>query len=140
MRRDPYPDFGPFETRLPNLGAYRLDRARALMQNSGLVAVTPDHLPMIEDAVALIDKLWAAGLRRHDIDQFAVAEMFRLGGVDRADRRRVRALLPALVERYMRRRLRRRRAGERIPFSKPRVRLFKAYWNCGSPCERRGEP
>jgi hypothetical protein len=27
VRRDPYPDFGPFATDLPHLGAYRLDRS-----------------------------------------------------------------------------------------------------------------
>jgi hypothetical protein len=127
VRADAYPDFPAFETNLPHLGRYRLDRAPML--NSGLVAVSPAHLPLVEDAVALIDLMWAAGLRRHDIEQFAVAETLRLGGV------RIALIDDVFVHycarwarRYMRRRLRRRRAGERIAYSKGRVRLFKTYW------------
>jgi hypothetical protein len=128
VRRDPYPDFPPFETDLPHLGRYRLERGQALMLNSGLVAANPAHLPLIEDAITLIDCLWRAGLRRHDVEQFAIAETLRLGGV------RI-ALIDDVFEhycarwarRYMRRSLRRPRA-EAIPYSKTRVRLFKAYW------------
>ena len=101
------------------------------MNNSGLVAVRPDHLPLVEDAVAWSNTLWRAGLRRHDVEQFCVTETLRVGGDVRI------ALIddvfehycPRWSKRYMRRRLRRRREGERIPFSKTRVRLFKAYWN-----------
>lgn len=129
VRRDPYPDAPAFATELPHLGRYRLDRARAQMWNSGLVAVTPAQLPLIEDAVALIDRLWEGGVRRHDIEQFAISEVLRLGGV------RVALIDEAFVHycarwsrRYMRRALLRRPAGSRVPFSKARVRLFKAYW------------
>jgi hypothetical protein len=129
VRRDPYPDFGPFETVLPYLGPYRFDRTRAIMHNSGLVAVRPDHLPLVEDTIALIDALWAAGLRRHDVDQFSVSETFRLAGVEVALIDDVfEHYCPRWSKRYMRRRLRRRAPGERIAFSKMRVRLFKAYW------------
>ena len=129
VRADPFPDFPAYETDLPHLGRYRLDRGKALMLNSGLVAVSPTHLPLIEDAVALIEKMWAAGLRRHDIEQFAVAEALRLGGV------KIALIDDVFVHycarwsrRYFRRKLRRRTAGARIPFSKARVRLFKTYW------------
>ena len=130
VRRDPYPDFPPFAAELPHLGAYRLDRENAVMYNSGLVAAWPEHLPLNEYAVALIDRLWAAGLRRHDIDQFSVSEMFRLNGisVDLIDGA-FEHYCPRWSKRYMRRRLRRRAPGERVPFTKTRVRLFKAYWN-----------
>ncbi|HXT07859.1 MAG TPA: hypothetical protein VN715_13085 [Roseiarcus sp.] len=139
VRADPYPDFPAFETDLPHLGRYRLDRAKALMLNSGLVAVSPAHLPLVEDAVALIDRLWAAGLRRHDIEQFALAETLRLGGV------RIALIDDVFVHycarwarRYMRRRLRRRRPGARVPFSKAGVRLFKAYWTLRLAMRRAG--
>jgi len=129
VRRDPYPDFPAFAAKLPHLGAYRLDRAHAAMLNSGLVAVRPEHLPLVEDAVALIEKLWAAGLHRHDIEQFAVAETLRLGGA------RIALIDDFFVHycarwsrRYMRRRLRRRAPGARVAYGKSRVRLFKAYW------------
>lgn len=130
VRRDPYPDFGPFAAELPHLGAYRLDRAAATMHNSGLVALRPDHLPLVEDTVTLVSALWRAGLRRHDIDQFSVSETFRLHGVPVAlidDA--FEHYCPRWSKRYMRRRLRRRRPGEPVAFSKTRVRLFKAYWN-----------
>jgi hypothetical protein len=129
VRADSYPDFPDFETDLPHLGRYRLDPRQARMLNSGLIAVSPAHLPLIEDAVALIDRLWAAGLRKHDIEQFALAETLRLGGVN------IALIDDAFVHycarwarRYMRRRLRVRAAGARVPFSKTRVRGFKGYW------------
>jgi hypothetical protein len=129
VRRDPYPDFGPVSAKLPHLGAYSLDREKSVMYNSGLVAVRPEHLPLVEDTVALIDALWAAGLRRHDLDQFSVSETFRLAGVPVALIDDVfEHYCPRWSKRYMRRKLRRRRPGERVPYSKARVRLFKAYW------------
>ena len=129
VRSDPYPFFPEFRTELPNLGPYRLDRDSALMLNSGLVAVRAEHAPLIEDAIVLIDRLWAAGLRKHDIEQFAVAETLRLGGVKIAlidDT--FEHYCPRWSRRYMRRRLRRRAPGAHVPYSKTRVRLFKAYW------------
>ena len=125
-----YADFPGFETELPYLGPYLLDRANAKMLNSGLVAVTPAHLPLIEDACVLIDRLWAGGLHRHDIEQFAIADCLRLGGVKIALIDDVfEHYCPRWSRRFMRRRLRRRAPGEAIAFSKTRVRLFKAYWN-----------
>jgi hypothetical protein len=129
VRADAYPDLASFETDLPHLGRYRLDHGRAAMLNSGLVAVRPQHLPLIEDALALIDAIWAAPFHRHDIEQFAIAESLRLGGVEIAliDDVFVHYYM-RWSRRYMRRRLRRRRRGETIAFGKARVRLFKAAW------------
>ena len=130
VRADPYPGFGPFETNLPNLGRYVLDPKLSLMYNSGLTAARPEHAPLIEDAIVLIDRLWSAGLKRHDLDQFAVSECFRLGGVPlREINREFEHYFPRWSKRYMRRRLRERSAGEKIAFSKTRVRLFKGMWN-----------
>lgn len=127
VRADAYPGSLTFETDLPHLGRYRLGRAPML--NSGLVAVSPAHLPLVEDAVTLIDRLWSAGLRKHDIEQFALGQTLRLGGVDIALIDDVFVHYCARwARRYMRRRLRARRPGERIAFSKARVRLFKASW------------
>jgi hypothetical protein len=129
VRRDPYPFFREFQTELPHLGRYRLDRDHALMLNSGLVAVRAEHLPLIEDAIVLIDRLWAAGLHKHDIEQFAVAETLRLGGVKIAlIDQTFEHYCPRWSRRYMRRRLRARAPGARIPYSKTRVRGFKTYW------------
>ena len=129
VRTDPYPCFPDFQTELPHLGRYRLDRQNAKMLNSGLVAVRAQHLPLIEDAVVLMDRLWAAGLHKHDIEQFAVGESLRRGGVEIAlIHDTFEHYCPRWSRRYMRRRLRRRAPGARIPYSKTRVRLFKAYW------------
>lgn len=138
VRGDPYPFFGPFETELPHLGPYRFDPAKSLMLNSGLIAARFEHARLIEDAVVLLDRLWAGGLVRHDLEQFAVAEAFRVAGVPvRLIEREFEHYCPRWSKRYMRRRLRRHRrspAAERegarpsIPFSKARVRLFKGRW------------
>jgi hypothetical protein len=86
-------------------------------------------LPLVEETITLIDRLWAAGLKRHDLDQFSVSETFRLAGA------RVALIddvfehyCPRWSKRYMRRRLRVRKPGQTVPFSKTRVRLFKASW------------
>jgi hypothetical protein len=129
VRADPYPDFGPFTTDLPRLGRYDLDRNKSVMLNSGLVAARFEHLPLLDDAVTLIGRLWAGGLARHDIEQFAIAEAFRLGGVPvRLIDREFEHYCPRWSRRYMRRRLRERVVGERIPYGKMRVRLFKWRW------------
>ena len=138
VRGDPYPFFGPFDTDLPHLGLYKLDPAKSLMLNSGLVAARFEHATLIEDAVVLLDRLWKGGLRRHDVEQFAVAEAFRIAGVPvRLIDREFEHYCPRWSKRYMRRRLRRHeraasaeRSGARpsIPFRKARVRLFKFRW------------
>jgi hypothetical protein len=135
VRSDPYPFFGPFETDLPRVGHYRFDSASAPMLNSGLVAARLEHLPLIEDALALMDRLWAAKLHRHDIEQFAIGECFRFGGVNLTlIDREFEHYCSHWAKRYMRRRLRRRlpstvaapvAARPDVPLSKTRVRLFK---------------
>lgn len=129
VRSNPYPDCAPFETSLSHLGIYRLDPQAACMNNSGLIAVQADHGPIVEDAVALVDALWDAGLHRHDLEQFALTERLRLTGmpIDLINKTFVH-YCPRWSKRYMRHCLRRYEAGTRIPFSKTRVRLFKAYW------------
>lgn len=135
VRTGAYPFFGPFETDLPHLGRYRFDAAGAPMFNSGLVAARLEHRPLIEDALTLMDRLWAAGLHKHDIEQFVIGECFRLAGVELAlIDRELEHYCPHWTKRYMRRRLRRRlpiagappvAARPDIPASKTRVRLFK---------------
>ncbi len=135
VRKDPYPFFGRYETTLPHLGRYSLDPEKSLMLNSGLVAARPEHVALLGDALVLLDRLWAAGLVRHDLEQFAIAEGFRLGGVPiQMIDCEFEHYCPRWSKRYMRRQLRRylrspgqARGGARpyIPFNKTRVRLFK---------------
>lgn len=81
IRRDPYRGFGPFSMTLPSGIPYSYDPRWSLMYNSGVLAVTPAHMNIIEDSLALIDGLWKAGLTSLDIDQFAATETFRLHDV-----------------------------------------------------------
>jgi hypothetical protein len=138
VRGDPYPFFGAFETDLPHLGRYRFDPVLSKMLNSGLVAARFEHAALIEDAVVLLDRLWTAGLNRHDLEQFVIAESFRIAAVPiRLIDRKFEHYCPRWSKRYMRRRLRRHApppgaaqngARASIPFSKARVRLFKFRW------------
>jgi len=80
IRRDPYRGFGPFTTKLPSGITYTYDPQWSLMYNSGVVAVKPEHISIIEDSITLIDQLWAAGLQALDVDQFAATETFRIHG------------------------------------------------------------
>lgn len=78
-RVDPYPECAGFRAQLPHLGSYVYDPKAARMYNSGLVAAKRSrHLPMLEDALALIDALIDAGKRQFNIEQIAVSESFRL--------------------------------------------------------------
>ena len=96
------------------------------MYNSGLIAARAEHAPLLEDALVLIERLWAGGLKRHDIEQFAVSECFRLGGVPvAAIDREFEHYYPRWSKRYMRRRLRERSEGEEIAFSKTRVQAVQ---------------
>jgi hypothetical protein len=105
------------------------------MLNSGLVAARLEHLPVIEDAIELMDRFWAAKLHRHDIEQFAIGECFRLAHVEVAlIDRELEHYCSHWARRYMRRKLRRRlpsavappvAARPDVPLSKTRVRLFK---------------
>jgi hypothetical protein len=134
VRAGPYPFFGPFETDLPNIGRYCFDPA-APMLNSGLVAARIEHVPLIEDALTLMERLLAAKLNRHDIEQFAVGECFRTAGVEVAlIDRELTHYCHHWAKRYMRRRLRRRMPSigappvairPDIPLSKTRTRQFK---------------
>ncbi|MEI6572480.1 MAG: hypothetical protein WCO61_02925 [Alphaproteobacteria bacterium] len=81
IRRDPYRGFGPFSMTLPSGIHYSYGPRWSLMYNSGVLAVTPEHMPIIEDSLALIDGLYKAGLTSLDIDQFAATETFRLHGI-----------------------------------------------------------
>ena len=135
VRSCAYSFFGPFETDLPRVGRYRFDSVSAPMLNSGLVAARPEHLDVIEDSVTLTDRLWVAGLRQHDTEQFAIGECFRFAGVEVAlIDHEFHHYCQRWARRYMRRKLRRRlpsatappvAARPDVPLSKTRVRLFK---------------
>jgi hypothetical protein len=82
IERDPFPDATGFEIALPSGKTYLYRREEALLYNSGLVAVRPEHLPALDDALAFLDAfLPPTRTMRHDQEQFAIGEMLRLHGI-----------------------------------------------------------
>ncbi|MGO9545984.1 MAG: hypothetical protein ACLPPF_14485 [Rhodomicrobium sp.] len=81
LRRHPFPENTGFETVLPSGIAYRYDPETAVMYNSGVIGVRPEHAAAIEDAIALIDGILPLSCKRtHDQEQFAVNEALRIHG------------------------------------------------------------
>ena len=80
--QNPFPDLAGFTVALPHASLYRYDPADAPVFNSGLIAVTPAHIPALEDALVLTDALRPSTAHlRHDQEQFAVGEALRAHGV-----------------------------------------------------------
>ncbi|HEY0265450.1 MAG TPA: hypothetical protein VGC16_01780 [Rhizomicrobium sp.] len=76
--RNPFPPLKGFRTTLPHLGAYRYDTAQSWMFNSGLIGASPVHVPLLEDALAMIDALIGRAKTFPTIEQFALSEAARL--------------------------------------------------------------
>jgi hypothetical protein len=81
LRRNPFPECTGFETVLPSGAVYRYDPATAVMYNSGVIGVRPEHLAAIEDSIAIIDAIRPLTPRHRDQEQYAINEAFRLHGV-----------------------------------------------------------
>ncbi|MEO7054850.1 MAG: hypothetical protein ABI191_07730 [Rhizomicrobium sp.] len=77
-KNNPIPPLKGFRTQLPHLGAYRYDAAHSWMYNSGLIGMTPSHLPLLDDTLAMIDALIGRAKKFPMIEQFALSEMLRL--------------------------------------------------------------
>jgi hypothetical protein len=79
--RNPFPPLKGFRTRLPHLGSYRYDIANSWMFNSGLIGVSPVHVPVMEDTLALIDALIGRARKFPTIEQLALSEVARLNQI-----------------------------------------------------------
>ena len=77
-KHDPIPPLKGFRTALPHLGAYRYDVAHSWMYNSGLIGMRPQHLPLLDDTLAMIDALIGRAKKFPMIEQFALSEVLRL--------------------------------------------------------------
>ena len=77
-KMNPIPPIRGFRTRLPHLGEYRYDVAHSWMYNSGLIGMTPRHLPLLDDTLAMIDALIGRAKKFPTIEQFALSEVLRL--------------------------------------------------------------
>jgi len=76
--RDPFPPLKGFRTTLPHLGQVRYDIANSWMFNSGLIGVSPVHVPIMEDTLAYIDALIGRARKFPTLEQLALSEVARL--------------------------------------------------------------
>jgi len=83
--RNPFPPLKGFRTRLPHLGSYRYDIANSWMFNSGLIGVSPVHVPVMEDTLALIDALIGRARKFPTVEQLALSEVVRLNQIPVAE-------------------------------------------------------
>jgi hypothetical protein len=83
--RDPFPPLKGFRTRLPHLGSYRYDTENSWMYNSGLIGVSPEHVPVMEDTLAFIDALIGRAHKFPTVEQFALSEVVRLNQIPIAE-------------------------------------------------------
>ena len=75
---NPFPPLKGFRTSLPHLGRYHYDVAQSWMFNSGLIGVSPVHVPVMEDTLAFIDALIGRAHKFPTVEQFALSEVLRL--------------------------------------------------------------
>ena len=78
---NPYPPLSGFRCRLPHLGDYRYDAGNSVMYNSGLIGMRPEHAPLLDDVLAMIDALIGRAKKFPAMEQFALSEALRLGQV-----------------------------------------------------------
>ena len=76
--RNPCPPLKGFRTSLPHLGSVRYDTANSWMFNSGLIGVSPVHVPLMEDVLAYIDALIGRARKFPTLEQLALSEVARL--------------------------------------------------------------
>ena len=81
-RHNPYPPLKGFRAALPHLGPYHYDLGQSWMFNSGLIGMRPEHLPFLDDALAMIDALIGRAKKFPEIEQFALSEVLRLAGAN----------------------------------------------------------
>ena len=80
-KHDPWPRLAGFATTLPHLGGYAYAGAGSVMNNSGLIGMKPEHAPLLEDTLALIDALTDRAKKMPTLEQFALSEVLRLNAV-----------------------------------------------------------
>ena len=75
---NPFPPLKGFRTHLPHLGRYQYDVTQSWMFNSGLIGVSPVHVPIMEDTLAYIDALIGRAKKFPTLEQLALSEVLRL--------------------------------------------------------------
>lgn len=77
-KRNPYPNAVLNDLSLPSGRVYAYSPTETLMYNSGVLGLCVEHMPVLEDAIAITDGMLAAGVNFHTIEQTAVSEAFRI--------------------------------------------------------------
>jgi hypothetical protein len=80
-KKNPFPPLSGFRCRLPHLGDYRYSLDSSVMYNSGLIGMRPEHAPVLDDALAMIDALIGRAKKFPTLEQFALSEALRLNGI-----------------------------------------------------------
>jgi len=75
---NPFPPLKGFRTHLPHLGRYHYDVTQSWMFNSGLIGVSPVHIPIMEDTLAYIDALIGRAGKFPTLEQLALSEVLRV--------------------------------------------------------------
>jgi hypothetical protein len=75
---NPFPPLKGFRTTLPHAGYYHYDVAQSWMFNSGLIGVSPVHVPIMEDTLAYIDALIGRAKKFPTLEQLALSEVLRV--------------------------------------------------------------
>ena len=84
-KNNPWPQLAGFTTTLPHLGRYAYDPAQSAMHNSGLIGMTPEHVGVMQDTLALIDALIDRAKKIPTLEQFALSEILRLNKIPVAE-------------------------------------------------------
>ena len=75
---NPFPPLKGFRTTLPHAGYYHYDVTQSWMFNSGLIGVSPMHIPIMEDTLAYIDALIGRAKKFPTLEQLALSEVLRI--------------------------------------------------------------
>jgi len=136
--RNPFPTLAGFSANLPNAGLYRYDPGLSVEYNTGLIAVDPKrHVPVVEDAIALIDAILDQGTKSLLIEQISLSECFRVHTIPVATMHPLfRHYYRIAHKRYMQWHLRRWREEQSsvfapqpptIRYTRTRVRFFRIW-------------
>jgi len=136
--RNPFPELAGFTATLPNAGVYRYDRRQSVEYNSGIIAVDPmKHIPVVEDAITLIDAILDQDKMLITIEQIALSESLRLHNVQVTTMRPLfRHYYRVAHKRYMQWHIQRWQEKQggiftpqcpTITYTRPRVRVFRIW-------------
>jgi hypothetical protein len=70
---------------IEKLRIYRYDARGSLMYDSGLIGMRPEHAPLLDDVLAMIDALIGRAKKFPAIEQFALSEVLRLNQIPVAE-------------------------------------------------------